>query len=519
MDDTPQPGRRRWRLSGRRPWIGDPVVRAMVLVYPLVRLLGVIAAAPVNAPDADGYRVPNDNFLNFSLVSLDGHSIRPWGVTIWMALWPSNRGILLGQVALSVVAWAALAVTVAKGIEHPVFRRVMAFVLLLLSCTAQVTAWDANMLSESVSVSTGVLALAAVIRFTRQPSWTRAGVLVLAALWFAMTRPNVFTVLLAWAVAMVVVGVLRRQIVLWGAVAGALVLTSLYAYVYNVRSDDTWRAVMGVTRTTIAYAYPIASNNPVAEDVLADVRASDAPRCMIPATPGDVSRHGTTRWVHRTAETCPGMDAWATDNWTRWWAGWLLHHPRKTLTIIRTELPNALSPPVNATVTAPAPEFVGSMFFGSTSIPQSSYPKLDYRTQPLFLWLGAIITLAVLTRRRFRGDSWHTDLVVLFGAGGALVSAITGVLLIQAAPDGIGRENTGVAVLLTASCLALVGLGLGRLSSTTSPEPQRSDSAPAPGLPPNPPAAAEGRPERNDTERTDTQDLAADMPRQDHPVG
>jgi hypothetical protein len=486
----------------------------MVAVYPLIRLLGVITAAPVNAPDAAGYRVRGDNFLNFALVSLDGHSIRPWGVTIWMALWPSDRGILLAQVALSIVAWAALAVTVANGIGNPAARRIMAFILLLVSCTGQVTAWDANMLSESVSVSTGVLALVAIIRFTRQPSWTRAGVLVLAGLWFAMTRPNVFPVLLAWAVALVVVGVLRRQVVLWGAVAGAFVLTSLYAYVYNVRSDDTWREQMGVTRTTIAYAYPIAANNPVAKDVLADVRRSDAPRCMIPATPNQVSQRGTTRWVHRTAGACPGMDAWATTNWTRWWVGWLLDHPTKTLRIIHTELPNALSPPVNANVSAPAPTFVGSMFFASTSIPQSTVATRSYRTQPLLLWLAAIITLAVLTRRRLRGGSWHTDLVVLVGAGGALVSAISGVLLIQAAPDGVGRESTGVAVLLTASCIALVGLGLGRLWFETASDRQRSDPASAPGLTPDPPVAADGH-----RGRGRAGEVAPGTPLQDHPVG
>ena len=78
----------------------------MVLVYPLIRFLAMVSTAPVPAPDAGGYRVAGDNFLNFSLTSLDGHAIRPWGVTIWMALWPGDRGIMFAQVALSMVAWA-----------------------------------------------------------------------------------------------------------------------------------------------------------------------------------------------------------------------------------------------------------------------------------------------------------------------------------------------------------------------------------------------------------------------------
>jgi hypothetical protein len=207
------------------------------------------------------------------------------------------------------------------------------------------------------------------------------------------------------------------------------------------------------------------------------------------------------------------MDAWATANWNRWWLSWLLHHPSKTAQIIHTELPNALSPPVDANVSAPAPTFVGSMFFGSTSIPQSTIATRSYRTQPLLLWLGAIITLAVLGRRRFQGRSWHTDLVVLAGAGGALASAIAGGLLIPYAPATVGRESTGITLLLTASCVVLVGLGLGRLWSRTASDRQRSDPAPAPGLTPGPPVAADGHPGRDRTEEV------PGTPRQDHPVG
>ena len=487
----------------------------MVLVYPLIRFLGVITSAPVPAPDADGYRVPRNNFLNFSLTSLDGHSIRPWGVTIWMALWPTDRGILLAQVALSIVAWALLAVTVADGIPNPVGRRILAFLVLLVSCTAQVAAWDADMLSESVSVSTGILALVALVRFTRRPSWPRGGVLALAALWFTMTRPNIFPVLLAWAVALVVVGLLRREALLWSVVAGSFVLMSLYAYVYNVRSDDTWRERFGVTRTTVAYAYPIGPYDPVAEDVLADLRATDAPRCMIPTAPGDATRGGgPTRWVKRTAAACPGMDAWATDKWTRWWVSWLLHHPGKTRRIIDTQLPNALSPPVYANVWAPAPAFVSSMFFGSAEIPQSQYPDRGYRTEPLMFWLAAILVLAVLGWRRSRSGSWHVDLVVAAGAVGALGAAVSGALIIQTSAHGVGRESTGATLMLTASCIVLVGLGLGRLWSETSSDRQGPDRASAPEVTTGRAAVAEGHAGAAPAEET-----AAEAPLQDHPVG
>jgi hypothetical protein len=43
-----------------------------------------------------------------------------------------------------------------------------------------------------------------------------------------------------------------------------------------------------------------------------------------------------------------------------------------------------------------------------------------------------------------------------------LASAISSGLLIQTAPFEVGQESMGAVVVLTASCIALVGLGLDR---------------------------------------------------------
>ena len=118
---------------------------------------------------------------------------------------------------------------------------------------------------------------------------------------------------------------------------------------------------------------------------------------------------------------------------------------------------------MNAAVSAPAPTFVGSMFFGSTSIPQSAVATRSYHTQPLLLWLGAIIALGVLGRRRFRGGSWPTDLVVLAGAGGRprvsrLERAADPGRAGRRGPRELRRRDPAHRKLV-----ALVGFGLGRL--------------------------------------------------------
>ena len=224
----------------------------MIAVFPVVRLLSVVSG-PTSYPDTHAYRVKG-SFLDLSLTSLDSRSIRPWGVTAWMALWPSEEGIVLAQTALSIVAWMALALTVAAGIQRAAPRRILVLLLLLLACTAEVADRDLTILAESVSISSGILALAAFIRFTRVPAWGRGAVFLLAALWFSMTRPNVFLTLLAWALAVLLMGVVfRRQVLLSRVVAGLLVAFSLYGYVYNIRSDDSWRAGTGFSRTVVAY--------------------------------------------------------------------------------------------------------------------------------------------------------------------------------------------------------------------------------------------------------------------------
>jgi hypothetical protein len=445
-------------------------VQATVAVFLLLKLVGMASTWPSLYPDTNSYRTAG-SWLDFSLTSLDGHSIRPWGVTIWMALWPGDLAIEVAQTVLSFVAWSTLALVVASGVRHAAVRRVVVVVLLLVPCSAQVASWDGVILGESVAVSTGVLTMAMTLRFSRAPSWGRAAAVLAPALWFSMTRPNTFVILVVWALGMVVIGLARREALLWGTVAGGLVVISLYSYVYNVRTDQAWTDAYGYSKSTVAYAYPVGGYNPVAKSVLVDLRRSEAPPCMIPVSPAAVSHAGTTHWAAMTSNACPGMNDWATRNWTRWWAAWLLRHPTAALRIIDTQLPNSLSPTVWGNVNAAVPNSVTQLFFGSVALPQDPIKTRTYRTEPVLLWLAAAIALALVgaTRERWRRRSWTPDAVLGLTAVGAVASAISSALLIQTAPFEVAQESLAAAVLLTTSVVAAVGLGLDRVANETDP--------------------------------------------------
>jgi hypothetical protein len=449
----------------------DPFLPGALVTFLLLKASAMIGTSPSVYPDGRSYRVPG-TWLDFSLTSLDGSSVRPWGTTVWMALWPGDPAIQVAQVALSFVVWSALALVVARSIAHPLVRRITVGALLLVPCTAQVANWDGVMQGDSVSISAGVLTLATVLRFAQSPSWGRAAAFLAPALWFAMTRPNVFVLLLAWAAGMVVLGLARREALLWGVTAAALVAISAYAYLYNVRTDQAWTDAYGYSKSTVAYAYPVGAWDPVAPAVIRSLRTSDAPACMIPPNPQSVTHGGTTRWAATTSRACPGMDEWTSSNWNAWWLRWLASHPRGLLKIVNMHLPNSLSPSVWGEVKSPVPGSVSQLLFGSMPLPQDAKDTRSYRTEPVFLWSAVAIGLAVagVRRRRWRQSAWTVDAVLGLTAVGSVATAVSSALIIQTVPFEVAQESLAAAVLLTASLLAAVALGVDRLVSRRQEE-------------------------------------------------
>jgi hypothetical protein len=462
--DTDAPARPRVRRWSSAFAGTDPVVGVMVLLLPLVRVLMVLPVSPTVYPDGPTYRTAN-TWLDFSLTSLTGHSIRPWGVTAWMALWPNPYTIMIAQALLSAVAWGLFALVVAAGIENRVPRRLFVLAIVLLACSAQLASWDSVMQGDSVPMSSGILALAALVWLVRRPTWGRAALFAAAALWFTMSRPNTFVVLLFWAVALLAVGLMQRRVLVLGVTAVVLLVFCGYSYVYNVRADAAWTEKLGYSRTTVGMAYPLGAFDPVASQVLRDLRKSDAPACMLVADPLTSATHGTTAKVVAKLVSCPEMDSWATANWQRWWVGWLLAHPKSTVTIIKSQLPESLSPSIWGQVVAATPNSVSAVFLGSQALPQDAVASRTYRTQPLIFWFTAILALAVVARvrRRWRRSTWAIDLALGASVLGGLACAVSSGLLIQTLPFEVAQESLASTAVITAAAVALVAVGFDRV--------------------------------------------------------
>jgi hypothetical protein len=274
---------------------------------------------------------------------------------------------------------------------------------------------------------------------------------------------------MCWALGLLVIAVLRRRLVVVWAVGTILVLFSGYSYAYNMRSDAGWTAKYGYSRSTVSLAYPIGTYNPVAPQIVADLRKSDAPRCMIPEGERLVPHRGLgpSAWVSKTVAACPEMNTWATANWQRWYIGWLLTHPKSTIRVIDSQIFHSLAPTIWGNVVAATPTSVAALFFGTPSVPQDVHPDKSYQVQPLILWGLAAVGLAFAARRlgRWRGSPWAVDIALAASVAGGLLCAISSGLLIQTVPFEVAQESLAATVVITAALVAGVALGLDRVLS------------------------------------------------------
>ncbi len=151
-------------------------------------------------------------------------------VTGLYTLLDSPRAIVTVQALIGAACWSAAASLLAWAMPAGRRRVVCVALVGLLGATQPVASWDNALLSESLSLSTGVLAVALLVRATFAPTRRRWGsVLGVSAVWM-LCRPNNASIglfLLAALSAVSVVAIVRgrdpligrRMLAAFGAVA------------------------------------------------------------------------------------------------------------------------------------------------------------------------------------------------------------------------------------------------------------------------------------------------------------
>jgi len=171
---------------------------ALLAGYVALRVIVVAKGHVFTSYDTASYALRGDPLLNHgALVSLTGGAPRLWGVPVFYAILPSDMARAVAQWALATLAWAVLAWVIWTLLRHPAAKVVGSGSILLLALLNQVGNWDFAILSESLTISLGVLVLGLLLRWMTTGSVWMLVATVAVAFWWTFTRADISVFTLA----------------------------------------------------------------------------------------------------------------------------------------------------------------------------------------------------------------------------------------------------------------------------------------------------------------------------------
>ena len=134
------------------------VYATIFAIYLIARVITVAGGEVFQSWDSAVYAYRDDPTRNRGpLVSFIGHAPRPWGLPLFFAMFPTDEWRAIGQSVLGAFAWTVLAWELTRHLKTRPAKYAAFASVLLLSALTNVTAWDFTILTESTTVSVGVL--------------------------------------------------------------------------------------------------------------------------------------------------------------------------------------------------------------------------------------------------------------------------------------------------------------------------------------------------------------------------
>src|SRR5690606_15086001 len=145
------------------------------------------------------------------VLSFTGHAPRLWGTPLFYHLFPHDTARIAAQWTLSTVAWALLAWVVWHRLRTLLARVLAVLGILALALQPEVTNWDFALLSESLTISLGVLTLALLIWWLATGHRAVLVALVVAAFYWTFIRPEMRVMVACVALALAARALRRRE--------------------------------------------------------------------------------------------------------------------------------------------------------------------------------------------------------------------------------------------------------------------------------------------------------------------
>ncbi|WBB76515.1 hypothetical protein O7602_13685 [Micromonospora sp. WMMD1128] len=482
--------------SSPRRWRPRPThlpLAVLLTVYLAARLLILTRFTVYTSVDSTSYADRPGNTID--LLSFTGHAPRPWGVPLLYALAGSDRAGTTVQWGISTLAWSLLIGAAWLLLRTLPARFAAAAALVGLALTRSVYPWDHAVLSESLSISLGVAALALLAIWVRTRSRVALGALVLTTLWWTFTRQDVLPYVLLLLVVLAGYALLRRPRRA-ALVAVAVLLGGLAWNTATVHPTDesyrAWYSGLSLSEATFLYRlrFQILNDPPVARAYRRDL---GMPRCA----PAEQIAAGTpwqmTEFI-AAWRGCPDLVDWTAREKDTVAYRYALTHPRHAAATTGEVLPTLLGGTTGryADPVAALPTFPERVFF----------PDPD-RVLPVTGLLVVLAAAVGLLTRGFRRTRWSA------AAGGLLVaastaSAVAGTLFTAGEYARFGIQEAVllrvglillVAATVEAATTALRDRAAARREPTPTPTTPTDSAVDAPGAPAEPAPASDGQPD------------------------
>lgn len=278
-------------------------------------------------PDSSSYR--NGIFLNFELVSFLGHSDRPWPVTLFYSLLPSDSVRILAQLALSACVWSYLILTVSQIKLQPAIKIPVGLFLSIIGSSPLVTQWDTTILATSLLVSTSVLITALMIRMFFTETLKIAHTLVLLSLvllFFMQKSSNAPIVIFSLFIILTYSFKVNRK-----KVTFALVFTSIFIFSWGtlvgLNINNSWEK--SYSGTTLLWQ--LGSQSPSANDFRQYLENQSAvPECIYSEAPFkdlDLS-------IASISNSCAGAVPYLKEGFQQDFVGFIFSSPKAAMKLI-----------------------------------------------------------------------------------------------------------------------------------------------------------------------------------------
>jgi hypothetical protein len=170
----------------------DGLLAGIFVVYLVLRVVLVLGGQVFTSFDSAAYAYRDDPARNHGpLLSFLGHAPRPWGLPLFYAMVGSDHARAVGQWAVGTVAWALFAWELSRHLRTRTARAIGVAGVLGLACLNTVASWDFAILSESMSISLGVVVLALALRWARTGSNVALGLMTAFGVWWTFIRPDI----------------------------------------------------------------------------------------------------------------------------------------------------------------------------------------------------------------------------------------------------------------------------------------------------------------------------------------